>query len=198
MATKLLGYKIAVLAADGVEQSEFFEPLRALEKAGAEVKAIANKTGTIRAWNHMDWGRKIEVDLNVDEAVLEEFDALLLPGGVLSADKLRIVSAAVEFVKDFFERGKPVATIGHGAQILIECDVLHGRKLTSSLPLRNDFYNAGANWVDLNVAVDDGLVSSRGPDDIPAFNIKMIEEFAAGPRRLRNKSPRLTRESRLH
>jgi protease I len=190
MANKLDGLKVAILAADGFEQSELFEPRKALEEAGASVSIISLESGEIKGWNEKNWGDSTVVDLTVDEANAEDFDALQLPGGVMNPDKLRMNGQAVAFVKSFFEAGKPVAAICHAPWTLIEADVVRGRTVTSWASLRTDLENAGAKWVDQEVVVDNGLVTSRKPADIPAFNRKMIEEFAEGIHR-RQKSAAL-------
>jgi protease I len=183
MEKKIDGLKVAILAADGFEQSELFEPKKALEEAGAEVSIVSLESGEIKGWNHTEWGEKAAVDLTVDEARAEDFDALQLPGGVMNPDKLRMNEKAVAFVKAFFEAGKPVAAICHAPWTLIEADVVRGKTVTSWASLRKDLENAGAKWVDQEVVTDNGLVTSRKPDDIPAFNRKMIEEFAEGVHR---------------
>lgn len=180
MNNKLEGKKIAILATDGFEQSELFEPKKALENAGAKVSIVSLKSGEIKGWNENDWGDTIKVDVTVDDANAQDFDALQLPGGVMNPDKLRMNDKAVSFVKDFFEAGKPVAAICHAAWTLIEADVVRGKTVTSWSSLTTDLENAGAEWVDKEVVVDNGLVTSRNPDDLPAFNEKMIEEFAGG------------------
>lgn len=176
----LAGKKIAVLATDGFEQDELFSPIEALKDANATVKIIAPKEGEIKGWKYTDWGDKIKVDLALDKAGAEDFDALVLPGGVINPDHLRREPKAVQFVKAFFQTGKPVAAICHGPQMLIEADVVRGRKLTSFPSIKTDLKNAGAQWEDKEVIVDNGLVTSRSPDDLPAFNAKMIEEIAEG------------------
>ena len=178
--TPLNGKKIAILATEGFEQSELEKPREALDEAGAETVIISPKEGEIRAWDEEDFGDTFDVDLKLDEAKPEDYDGLLLPGGVMNPDKLRMEPKAVEFVRAFFAAGKPVAAICHGPQILIEADVVRGRRMTSYPSVKKDLMNAGANWVDEEVVVDNGLVTSRKPDDIPAFNAKMIEEFAEG------------------
>ncbi len=178
MNNKLEGKKIAILATDGFEQSELFEPKKALENAGAKVSIVSLKSGEIKGWNEEDWGDTIKVDLTVDDADVQDFDALQLPGGVMNPDKLRMNEKAVGFIKGFFEAGKPVAAICHASWTLIEADVVRGKTLTSWSSLTTDLKNAGAKWVDREVVVDNGLVTSRNPDDLPAFNEKMIEEFA--------------------
>lgn len=176
----LHGKKIAILATEGFEQPELEQPREALDQAGATTEIISPKEGQIRAWDQTDWGETFDVDVRLEDARADDYDALLLPGGVLNPDKLRQVPAAVEFVRAFFKAGKPVAAICHGPQMLIEADVVRGRKMTSYPSVKRDLMNAGANWVDAPVVVDQGLVTSRKPDDIPQFNAKMIEEFAEG------------------
>jgi protease I len=178
--TKLDGVRVAILATDGFEQSELFEPKKALEEAGATVQIVSLEAGEIKGWNHTNWGETIDVDLTVDEANADDFDALQLPGGVMNPDKLRMNEQAVNFVKAFFDAGKPVGAICHAPWTLIEADVVRGRTLTSYPSIRKDLENAGAKWVDEEVVTDNGLVTSRKPDDIPAFNDKIIEEFAEG------------------
>ena len=179
-SAQLNGKKVVALFTDGVEQVEFTEPKQALEQAGARVTVVAPQSGTVKAWNAKDWGAEIPVDLALDEARADDFDALLLPGGVMNPDTLRADPRAVRFVKQFFDARKPVAAICHGPWTLVEADVVQGRTLTSYPSLRTDIRNAGGNWVDQEVVVDRGLVTSRNPKDIPAFNRKMIEEFAEG------------------
>jgi protease I len=176
----LAGKKVAILATDGFEQDELFSPLEALQDANADVKIVSPSEDKIKGWKHTDWGKTIEVDLPLSEARVEDFDALVLPGGVINPDHLRRERAAVEFVKSFFEAGKPVAAICHGPQMLIEANVVDGRRLTSFSSIKTDLINAGADWVDQEVVVDNGLVTSRSPDDLPAFNAKMLEEIAEG------------------
>lgn len=176
----LAGKKVAILATDGFEQDELFSPLKALKDANANVKIVAPKEGEIKAWKYTDWGDKVNVDVTLDKAKAEDFDALVLPGGVINPDHLRRELKAVQFVKAFFKTGKPVAAICHGPQMLIEADTVRGRKLTSFASIKTDLKNAGAQWVDQEVVVDNGLVTSRSPDDLPAFNAKIIEEIAEG------------------
>jgi protease I len=176
----LKGKKIAILATNGFEQDELFSPLEALRQAQADVKIVSPGKDEIKGWNYTDWGQTVKVDVPLEKARAEDFDALVLPGGVINPDHLRREAAAVEFVKAFFQTGKPVAAICHGPQMLIEADVVRGRKLTSFASIKTDLKNAGAQWVDREVVVDNGLVTSRSPDDLPAFNAKMIEEFAEG------------------
>ena len=177
---KLQGKKIAALMTEGFEQVEYTEPRKALEEAGATVHLIAPKGGEIKAWDETDWGDSFPVDLAVDGADPNQYDALLLPGGVMNPDKLRMEPKAVQFVKSFFDQKKPVAAICHAPMMLIEADVVRGRKMTSYPSLQTDLRNAGAEWVDQEVVTDMGLVTSRKPDDIPAFNRKMIEEISEG------------------
>lgn len=178
--TSLTGKKVAILATDGFEQSELFEPKKALEEAGAEVLVVSLKSGNIKAWKDKSWGKEIEVDLKVADAHAEEFDALMLPGGVMNPDSLRMNEQAVEFVRAFAAAGKPIAAICHAPWTLIDAGVVSGKEMTSWPSIKADLINAGATWVDREVVVDEGLVTSRKPADIPAFNRKMIEEFAEG------------------
>ena len=178
----LQGKKVAILATDGFEQDELISPLRALREAGADAKIVSPKRDQIKGWNYTDWGETIIVDVPLDKARPEDFDALVLPGGVINPDHLRREPAAVKFVKTFFQMGKPVAAICHGPQMLIEADVIRGRKLTSYMSIKTDLKNAGALWVEREVVVDNGLVTSRSPEDLPVFNAKMIEVFAEGAR----------------
>lgn len=179
MAT-LNGMKVAILAAEGFEQAELIEPRKALQDAGAQTQVVSPAQGEVQGWKHFDKGERVKVDVPLEEADAGDFDALLLPGGVANPDQLRVIPKAVSFVRAFFETGKPVAAICHGPWTLIEAGVVRGRTLTSWPSLKTDLTNAGARWVDQEVCVDHGLVSSRKPDDIPAFNQKMIEEFAGG------------------
>jgi protease I len=178
---RLQGKKIAALFTDGVEQVEFTEPKQALEAAGAQVTVVSLKPGQVKAWNSKEWGAQIPVDQTLDQAKPDDFDALLLPGGVMNPDTLRMNPAAVQFAKRLFESRKPIAAICHGPWLLVEAGVVQGRTLTSYPSLKTDIRNAGGNWVDREVVVDQGLVTSRNPNDIPAFNQKMVEEFAEGP-----------------
>ena len=176
----LKGKKVAILAADMVERVELEEPRKALEDAGATTDLISLKSGTIKAFDHFDPAKDIEVDRAVEEVDASEYDALMVPGGVGNPDQLRGDENAVAFVRDFFEQAKPVAAICHAPWVLVEAGVVRGRKLTSWPTLQTDIRNAGGEWVDEKVVVDQGLVTSRKPDDIPAFNAKMIEEFCEG------------------
>lgn len=180
MDTRLDGKRVAILVAEGFEQVELTEPRKALRQAGATAHLVAPAQGEIRGWDHTDWGDSFTVDVPLDRARPDDFDALLLPGGVMNPDRLRTMPEAVAFVRAFFDAGKPVAAICHAPWTLIEADVVRGRTLTSWPSLRTDLRNAGATWVDQEVCTDNGLVTSRKPDDIPAFNRKMLEEFAEG------------------
>jgi protease I len=180
MARKLDGKKVAILVTDGFEQVEMTKPREALNDAGAETKIVSLKPGKIQGMNHTDKGDKFDVDLTLDEARPEEFDALLIPGGLMNPDALRSNDDALEFTRHFFREGKPVAAICHGPWVLIDAGVVRGRTLTSWPAIKNDVKNAGGKWVNEEVVVDNGLVTSRKPDDIPAFNKKMIEEFCEG------------------
>ena len=176
----LNGKRVAILATDGVEQAELTEPRKALDDAGATTVVVSPKEGKIKAWQHGQWADEIPVDRKLSEASADDFDALLLPGGVMNPDRLRMDKQAVQFVKAFFQVGKPVAAICHGPWLLVEADVVRNRALTSWPSLQTDIRNAGGDWVDREVVTDMGLVTSRKPDDIPAFNRKMIEEFGEG------------------
>ena len=180
MADTLQGKKVAILAADMFERVELEEPRKALDEAGATTEVVSLEEGEIQGFNHYDKADTFPVDKTVEEASASDYDGLLLPGGVGNPDTLRMDENAVSFVRDFFEQGKPVAAICHAPWILVEAGVVRGRKLTSWPTLQTDIRNAGGDWVDEEVVVDQGLVTSRKPDDIPAFNAKMIEEFAEG------------------
>jgi protease I len=180
MADELKGKRVAVLATDGFEESELLEPKRALEGAGAHVDVVSPAQGRIRGWKHTDWGTDVPVDRAVAEASADDYDALLLPGGVMNPDRLRTDVHAVTFTREMFNAGKPIAAICHGPWTLVEANVVRGFRVTSWPSIKTDLVNAGANWVDEQVVVDRGLVTSRKPDDIPAFNSRMIEEFAEG------------------
>ena len=180
MARKLDGKKVAILVTDGFEQVEMTKPREALDEAGAETKIVSLKPGKIQGMHHADKGDKFDVDLTLDEARPEEFDALMIPGGLMNPDSLRSNVAALEFTRHFFREGKPVAAICHGPWVLIDAGVVRGRTLTSWPAIKTDVKNAGGKWVNEEVVVDNGLVTSRKPDDIPAFNEKMIEEFCEG------------------
>ena len=180
MANELTGRRVAILVADGFEQIEMTEPRRALDEAGAKTYLVSPKTARVRGFNHDEHGDQFPVDVTVEWASVDDYDALLLPGGLMNPDTLRIDGLAVDFVRSFFDAGKPIAAICHAPWTLIEADVVRGRELTSWPSLRTDLINAGAHWVDREVVVDRGLVTSRWPDDLPAFTKKMIEEFAEG------------------
>ncbi len=180
MAEKLNGKRVAILATDGFEQVELTEPRKALEQAGAQADLVSPASGKVKGWQHTKWGDELPVDVPLDQARPEDYDALLLPGGVMNPDKLRMNEKAVAFVRHFVQSGKPIAAICHGPWTLIEAGGTQGRTMTSWPSLQTDLKNAGASWVDQEVVVDKGLVTSRKPDDIPAFNKKMIEEFAEG------------------
>ncbi len=181
MSQELNNQKIAILVADGFEQVELTKPKEALEAAGAKVQIISPNSDRVQGWNHFDRADFFEVDVPLEKAQAAEYDALLLPGGVANPDQLRTNDKAVQFVKSFFDAGKPIAAICHALWTLIEADVVKGRNLTSWPSLKTDLKNAGANWVDREVVEDNGLISSRNPDDIPAFNAKAIELFAKQP-----------------
>lgn len=181
MANELENKTIAILVTNGFEQEELTRPRRALHDAGATTHIVSPERGKLRAWDHTDWGESFSVDVAVAEANADDYDGLLLPGGVMNPDKLRRDPEVQRFVREFFDARKPVAAICHAPWTLIDAGVVKGRKLTSYPSLQLDLQNAGAEWVDQEVVVDNGLVSSRRPDDIPAFNAKMIEEFAEGP-----------------
>ena len=177
---KLQGKKVAIIAADMFEQVELVEPRKALDEAGATTEVISLKPGQIQGFNHYDKADKVEVDKTIEEVEASDYDALMIPGGVGNPDQLRTDENVVRFVQDFYESGKPIAAICHGPWVLVESGIVRGRKLTSWPSLQTDIRNAGGEWVDEKVVVDQGIVTSRKPDDIPAFNEKMIEEFAEG------------------
>lgn len=172
--------KVAILATEGFEEVELAEPRKALDKSGAETFLISPKSDSITAWDHTHWSDQYDVDVTLDEADPNDYDALLLPGGVLNPDQLRMDERAVNFVNSFMDSGKPIAAICHGPWTLIETGKLKGRKMTSYPSLKTDLKNAGVNWVDEEVVTDQGLVTSRNTDDIPAFIEKMVEEFREG------------------
>lgn len=180
MADELKGKKIAILVANGFEEVELTEPRKALEQAGAQTQIISPEQGKVKGWNHTDWGDELSVDVPLKSAQASEYDALLLPGGVMNPDKLRMNPEAVQFVQSFVDAKKPIAAICHGPWTLIETGMVKGRTMTSYPSLQTDLRNAGAEWVDREVVTDKGLVTSRNPNDIPAFNRKMVEEFAEG------------------
>lgn len=180
MNQKLQGKKIAILATDGFEQVELTEPKKALEQAGATVHVISIKPGQIRGWKSTDWGENTKVDKVLGDAKPTDYDGLVLPGGQINPDKLRIEPKAVAFVTDFFQAGKPIGAICHGPWLLVEADVLKRRTLTSWPSVRTDIRNAGGHWVDEEVVTDQNLTTSRKPEDIPAFNERLIREFSKG------------------
>jgi protease I len=181
MANELNGKRIAFLTAnEGVEEVELTEPLKAVKEAGAQTELLAPEAGEVQAFNHLDKAETYTVDKAVGEASADDYDGLVLPGGVANPDNLRTHPEAVSFVRDFFAAGKPVGVICHGPWTLVEADVVKGRKLTSWPSLQTDLRNAGAEWVDEEVVVDQGLVTSRKPDDLEAFNAKIVEEFEEG------------------
>jgi protease I len=176
----LSGKRVAMVATDGFEQSELLEPRRALEGAGARVEIISPKAGSIRGWNHTDWGESVPVDRTIDSVNAQDYDSLVLPGGVMNPDKLRRNPAVLKFVRSFFEQHKPVGAICHGPWTLVDAEVVGGRRMTSYESIQTDLKNAGAEWVDEPVVVDRGLVTSRKPGDIPQFSRKLIEEIHEG------------------
>lgn len=180
MAQSLQGKKVAILATNGFEQAELIEPRKALQDAGAQAHVVSIELGQIKGWNKTDWGETVQVDVSLDRANPNDYDALVLPGGVMNPDKLRINEQAVNFVRSFVRAGKPIAAICHAPWTLIEAGGVAGRRMTSYPSLKNDLINAGAEWVDEEVVVDNGLVTSRNIPDIPAFNRKMIEEIGEG------------------
>ena len=188
MDDRINGKRVAILATDGFEQSELLEPKKALEEAGAQTTIVSIKSGDIKGWNEQDWGESIPVDVTVDQCSPNDFDALMLPGGVMNPDKLRINEQAVSFCRQFFEQGKPVGAICHAPWLLVEADVVQNRRVTSWPSVHTDLVNAGANWEDSECVVDEGLVTSRKPADIPAFSRKLIEEIAEGKHAHTNKA----------
>jgi protease I len=182
---KLIGKRVAILATDGFEQAELLEPRKALDEAGAVTKVVSLKDGKIKGWKHIEWGDEVDVDLTLSNARTEDFDALVLPGGVMNPDKLRMEPTAVAFVKSFFDANKPVAAICHGPWTIIEAGVAKGRKISSWPSLKTDLRNAGAEWVDSEALIDGNLVTARKPDDLPAFNRAMIELFSGKSKQLR-------------
>jgi protease I len=180
MANELDGKHVAFLFTEGVEQAELTEPLKAVREAGADVDLISLEEGEVQMFNHLDKGETIEAEHAVGSVNASDYDGLVIPGGVANPDALRADEDAVRFVRNFFEQGKPVGTICHGPWMLVEADVARGRKVTSWPSLQTDLRNAGAEWVDEEVVVDSGLVTSRNPDDLPAFCAKVVEEIAEG------------------
>ena len=180
MADTLNGRKVAILVTDGFEQVEMTEPRQALEDAGAQTLLVSPKEDRVKGWQHDHWGDEFPVDLSLDRANPQDFDALMLPGGVMNPDHLRMNEKAVSFVRSFFDENKPIAAICHGPWMLVESGAVQGRTITSWPSLQTDIRNAGGNWVDREVVTEEGIVTSRKPSDLPAFNRKMIEEFAEG------------------
>ncbi|HXO36046.1 MAG TPA: type 1 glutamine amidotransferase domain-containing protein [Candidatus Acidoferrales bacterium] len=180
MPNNLQGKTIAILATDGFEQSELIKPKKALEEAGARTQVVSPAGGKIKGWDKKDWGEAVAVDITLDSADPASYDALLLPGGVMNPDQLRMNPSAVRFVKHFFEHAKPVAAICHGPWMLVEAGAVQGRTVTSWPSLKTDIRNAGGTWVDEEVVLSNGVVTSRKPDDIPAFNRQMIDLFSKG------------------
>ena len=177
---QLSNRNIAILSENGFEEVELTEPLKRLKEEGATVHVISSKSGKIKAWDTDHWSIEVDVDKTLEEADADDYDGLVLPGGVINPDKLRVDEDALSFIKAFFKAGKPVAAICHGAQTLINAEVVKGRKMTSVKNISRDLINAGANWVDEEVVVNQGLITSRTPKDLPAFKDKMVEEFAEG------------------
>ena len=180
MSANLQGKKIAIVATDGFEQVELTEPKRALEAAGAKVDVISPTPGEIKGWKFADWGDRIKVDKTLDDAKPTDYDGLVLPGGQINSDKLRIEPKAVAFVTEFFNSGKPIGAICHGPWMLVEAGVVKNKTLTSWPSVRTDIRNAGGHWVDEEVVTDGNLTTSRNPDDIPAFSKRLIQEFSQG------------------
>ena len=191
MPQPLTGKRVAIVVTDGFEQDELEKPRQALEDAGAETEVVSPKSGKVKGWKYTDWGTEVVVDKELRSADPDEYDALMLPGGQMNPDNLRMDKSAVQFIESFVRIGKPIAAICHGPLTLIEANGVKGRRMTSFPSIKTDLRNAGAEWVDQEVVTDQGLVTSRKPDDIPAFNRKMIEEFAEGrhPSRLKSFTP---------
>ena len=180
MSKPLDGKRVAIITTDGFEEVELTQPLQSLREAGAQVSVVSPKAGKVKAWNQTDWSIEVPVDQPLSRAKGSDYDALVVPGGVINPDKLRLLPEAVAFVKSFFDAGKPVFAVCHGPQLLIEAGVVKGRRLTSWPSLKTDLTNAGAHWVDEEVVVDGQLVTSRKPDDLPAFIAKAVEMLQAG------------------
>lgn len=180
MPQQLTGKRVAIVVTDGFEQDELEKPRQALEEAGAKTEVISPKSGKVKGWKYTDWGTEVAVDKELRSADPKEYDALVLPGGQMNPDNLRMDNRAIQFIESFVQTGKPIAAICHGPLTLIEAGGVKGRRLTSFPSIKTDLRNAGAEWVDQEVVTDRGLVTSRKPDDLPAFNKKMIEEFAEG------------------
>lgn len=180
MNQSLKNKKVAVLVENGFEESEFTKPIEALKNAGATVHVVSPQKNKLKAWANGNWSKEYDVDVVLKDAKADDYNGLVLPGGVMNPDKLRVNKDAVNFVKDFFAQVKPIAAICHGPWLLIETGALEGRKMTSYPSIKTDLVNAGVNWVDEEVVVDEGLTTSRNPDDLPAFCDKMVEEIAEG------------------
>jgi len=178
--------RVAILATNGFEESELKSPLEAMKKEGFTVDIVSQESGKIKAWDNGNWSNEYTVDKTLNNVSASDYNALMLPGGVINPDILRRDDKAISFIKDFFKQSKPVAAICHAPQLLIEADVVKGRKLTSFNSIKTDLVNAGANWVDEEVVVDEGFVTSRNPDDLPAFNAKLIEEVKEGKHELQH------------
>ena len=176
----LKGKKVAILSDSGFEELELTSPKKALEEAGAVVEIVSAQKDTIRGWNHDHWSIELNVDINIDDAKAENYDALMIPGGVINSDQMRLHTNYIQFAEEFLEAGKLVATICHGPQLLIETGMISGREMTSFPSIKTDLINAGATWQDKEVVTDNGLITSRSPKDLEAFNKKMIEEIAEG------------------
>jgi protease I len=178
--TNISNARIAILATDGFEKSELFEPRKQLVDAGADITIVSLESGSIKSWDETDWGESIDVDITLDDASEDDFDALVLPGGQINPDLLRVEKNAVDFVKAFFDAGKPIAAICHAPWLLIEADLVQGHKVTGYKSIKTDLINAGGLYEDSEVVVDNGLITSRNPDDLDAFSAKIIEEVKEG------------------
>ena len=176
----LTGKRVAILSDNGFEESELTSPKKALEDAGAVVDIVSAQKGKIKAWDHDHWSIELDVNVNLDDAKTENYDALMIPGGVMNPDQMRLHTNYIHFAEEFLEAGKPVAAICHAPQLLIETGMISGREMTSYPSIKTDLINAGVNWQDKEVVVDNGLITSRSPKDLEAFNKKMIEEIAEG------------------
>lgn len=172
--------RVAILTENGFEEVELTSPKKAMEDAGMKVDIVSSQPEKVKAWDHDHWSIELPVDVKLTDASVDDYDALMIPGGVINPDKMRMQQEYINFARDFMEAGKPVAAICHGPQLLIETDLLEGRKMTSYPSLKTDLINAGANWVDKEVVVDNGLVTSRSPKDLHAFNKKLLEEISEG------------------
>lgn len=185
---KLTGKTIAIVTENGFEEVELTSPKEAMEREGATVHIVSPQKEKVKSWDSKDWGKEFTVDKSLDEANPDDYDAIMIPGGVINPDHLRRSEEAISFISDFFEQGKPIAAICHGPQVLIETGKLKGRNITSFFSVKTDLINAGANWSDQECVVDQGLVTSRNPDDLPAFNKKLIEEIQEGKHKGQNAS----------